>query len=149
MLVIGSGLLLISFHRVMNAPRGFEGGDILMADLVLPSPKYQGFEKQVPFFRAVHDGIASIPGVMSVAVNTRPPLTFELVVPVQPEGRNVRPWELPLAAWPTVSSGYFAMMRIPLRAGRFLMKARQSVWQSSANRPPAVCGPVRIRWVRG
>jgi putative ABC transport system permease protein len=110
--------MLISFHRVINVPRGFDGADILIADLVLPSPKYQGFEKQAPFFRAVHDGIASIPGVMNVAVNTRPPLSWELLDAVRPAGRDVPPWELPVTAWPTVSSEYFAMMKIPLRSGR-------------------------------
>jgi predicted permease len=125
-LVIGSGLLLISFHRVMNVPRGFDGGDILIADLVLPTPRYQGFEKQTAFVRALHDGITSVPGVMNVAVNTRPPLTFELVVPAVPEGRNVVPWEVQLTAWPTVSSEYFGIMRIPLRTGRLFRDEGES-----------------------
>ena len=118
LLVIGSGLLLTSFHRVMNVPRGFDGGDILITDLALSTPKYQGVEKQVRFIRAVHDELTSIPGVMNIAVNTRPPLTEELLLPAQAEGRNLPSWELPLTTWPTVSSQYFGIMRIPLRAGR-------------------------------
>ena len=118
LLVIGSGLLLTSFHRVMNVPPGFNGRDILITDLVLSIPKYQGVEKQVPFIRAVHDELASIQGVMNVAVNTRPPLTEEILSAAQAEGRNLRPWELSLTTWPTVDSEYFGIMRIPLRAGR-------------------------------
>jgi hypothetical protein len=98
-LVIGSGLLLISFHRVINATRGFNDSDILIADLVLPSPKYQGSEKQAQFFRAVHDTIASIPGVMNVAVNSRPPLMQERLDTALREGAgNIPPWELPFVA---------------------------------------------------
>jgi hypothetical protein len=40
-LVIGSGLLLMSFYQVMNTHRGFDGHDVLIVDLPLPSPKYR------------------------------------------------------------------------------------------------------------
>jgi putative ABC transport system permease protein len=129
-LVIGSGLLLISFHHVMNTPRGFDGHDILMADLVLPSPRYQAVEKQISFFRALRDTIASIPGAMNVAANTRLPLGFEDHDAVTREGEETlcsdsagcrmgSSGQLPLTVvWPSVSSEYFVAMRIPLRAGR-------------------------------
>jgi hypothetical protein len=92
-LVIGSGLLLISFHRVMNAPRGFDGGDVLTLDLVLPAPKYQALEKRVAFFHAVREGVASIPGVINVTANSWLPLTGEAVDFVKREGASEVTWK--------------------------------------------------------
>jgi len=129
-LVIGCGLLLASLHNVITAPRGFEGSDILIADLVLPSPRYQAVDKQVSFLRTARDMVSSIPGVSNVAVNTRVPLRFDDLDAVTREGEeticspsvgcrmdasNRLP---PLASWSSVSSEYFGVMRIPLRAGR-------------------------------
>jgi predicted permease len=126
-LVIGSGLLLISFHRVMNAPRGFDDSDILISDLVLPSPRYQGFAKQAPFFGAVRDVIVSIPGVINVAVNSRPPLMQERLDTALREGvGNIPPWELPFVAWQSSSAEYFTIMKIPLRSGRIFRDAGET-----------------------
>jgi putative ABC transport system permease protein len=125
-LVIGSGLLLSSFHRVMNSPRGFDGHDVLIADLLLPSSKYQAVEKQVAFYRALHDDLAAIPGVSRVAANTRPPLDGEAPFSVLTEGATKRLSQLPWASWPNVTSGYFAAMRIPLRGGRLFRDAGET-----------------------
>jgi len=118
-LVIGSGLLLMSFHRVMNNPRGFDGNDILIADLYLPSARYRVLEKQLSLFRGVHDELVSIPGVVRVTASTRPPLELQgAVFPVLAEGVVKSLNELPGACWPNVTAKYFAAMRIPLRTGR-------------------------------
>src|SRR6185369_12919054 len=115
---IGSGLLLMSFYQVMNRHRGFDGHDVLIVDLPLPSPKYRALEKQISFFRAVHDDIASIPGVIQVAANTWPPMIAEVTYPTLAEGSAKPLNEMPLTAWPNVTAEYFGAMRIPLRAGR-------------------------------
>ena len=118
-LVIGSGLLLMSFHRVMNNPRGFDGNDVLIADLYLPSARYRVLEKQLSLFRGVHDELVSIPGVVRVTASTRPPLELQgAVFPVLAEGVVKSLNELPGACWPNVTAKYFAAMRIPLRTGR-------------------------------
>jgi hypothetical protein len=104
-LAAGSGLLLISFYHVMNVPRGFDGHDILIVDLVLPSPRYQAADKQVSFFRAVHDNISSIPGVMNIAANSRVPLAFEDPDAVTREGEETSaPHRLDAAWTPRISS---------------------------------------------
>ena len=130
LLVIGAGLLLSSFYRVINVPRGFDGHDIMIVDLLLPSPRYQDVDKQAAFVRAAHDVIASIPAVMNVAVNSRLPLLFETRDAALAEGHGdicsslggcsskSGPEILKLVAWPSVSAEYFGAMRIPLRAGR-------------------------------
>jgi predicted permease len=117
-LVIGSGLLLRSFHNVMNAPRGFAGHDVLISDLDLPSERYRSIDKQASFFRRLREDLSSVPGVLHVAANTRLPLDSEAVYPVFEENSAKELNELTLAGWPNVSSDYFDVMKIPLRAGR-------------------------------
>jgi putative ABC transport system permease protein len=117
-LVIGSGLLLRSFHQVMNAPRGFDGHDVLISLLTLPTERYPSVEKQALFFRRLRDNLSSEPGVLRVAANTRPPLLGEAIYLAFEEDSAKPLNELTPAAWPNVSSNYFDMMRIPLREGR-------------------------------
>jgi putative ABC transport system permease protein len=125
-LVIGSGLLLVSFHRVMTNPRGFDGRDVLISDLYLPASRYAALDKQLSFFRAVHDDLVSLPGVMRVAANTRPPLDGEPIYPVRVEGEVKALSEIPTACWPNVTVEYFAAMKIPLRAGRLFRDAGET-----------------------
>src|SRR5262249_19085134 len=125
-LVIGSGLLLMSFHHVMNNPRGFDGHDVLIADLNLQSARYKVLENQLSFFRGVRDELVPIPGVVRVPANTRPPLNGEPLFPVRAEGVVKPLYELPIAVWPNVSAEYFAAMRIPLRAGRLFRDAGET-----------------------
>jgi predicted permease len=117
-LVIGCGLLLRSFHQVMNAPRGFDGHDVLISELELSTESYQSIEKQTSFFRRLRDDLSSLPGVLHVAANTRAPLNTEATYPVLEEGSTKPLNELTTAVWPNVTSGYFRVMKIPLRAGR-------------------------------
>ena len=117
-LVCGSGLLLRSLHEVMNTPRGFNGKNVLVSDVDLPAETYRSIEKQASFFRRLREDISSVPGVLHVAANTRLPLESEAIYPVFEEDSAKPLNELTLASWPNVSSNYFDVMRIPLRAGR-------------------------------
>jgi len=117
-LVIGSGLLLRSFHQVMNVPRGFDGHDVLISLLKLPTDRYPWVEKQASFFRRLRDDLSSVPGVLQVPANTRPPRLDEAIYPVFEEDSAKPLNELTSASWPNVSSNYFDVMKIPVRAGR-------------------------------
>jgi putative ABC transport system permease protein len=117
-LVIGSGLLLRSFHQVMNAPRGFDGHDVLVSALKLPTDRYPSPEKQAAFFRRLRHDLSSVPGVLHVAATSRPPLLDEAIYPAFQENSAKPLNELIRASWPSVSSNYFDAMKIPLRAGR-------------------------------
>jgi putative ABC transport system permease protein len=118
-LVIGSGLLLRSLHHVMNAPRGFDGHDVMIADLYLHARDYPTIEKQNSFFRRLRDDLISTPGVLNVSVTTRAPIYQEAVFTVFEENSAKPLNELVPAGFQNVTSEYFSMMKIPLRAGRF------------------------------
>jgi predicted permease len=118
LLSIGSGLLLISLHRTMNAPKGFAGDHVLTSDFRLPQSKFQTVDAVERFFRGLHDELASAPGVAHIAAATILPLHAENFAPVV-TANGVGTERRGLVTWPAVSSGYFRAMDIPLREGRF------------------------------
>ena len=89
----------------------------MISDLDLPSERYQSIEKQASFFRRLRDD-----SLRCRACSTwRQTLAFrssEAIYPVFEEDSTKPLNELTPAGWPNVSSNYFDVMKIPLRAGR-------------------------------
>jgi predicted permease len=132
LLLIGAGLLLASFQRVMHAPRGFESDNIIAVDLSVPQAKYVTFEQKLAFFDRVFEKVAALPSVRLVSYANGVPLVFpwhsEQVPVVLPGRENVPFYESPIANWWHISSGYFAAMGIPMLGGRtFQEKEKEPV----------------------
>src|SRR5262249_10555115 len=68
-LVIGSGLLVRSFQQVVTVPRGFDGHDVMIAELQLSASAYQSVAKQNALFGRLRGELMSIPGVLNVSAN--------------------------------------------------------------------------------
>lgn len=119
-LAIGSGLVLISFHRVMNMRTGFESEAVSLVNLSLPPTKYATVEQLNSFLVRANQGVAAIPGVSGVAGSTATPFNAGgRISPAVREGAEDNGTvSYVLVAWPTVSSDYFRTMKIPLRDGR-------------------------------
>jgi predicted permease len=120
LLLIGAGLLLASFQRVMNVPRSFQVGNIITVKLSLPEIKYGEAERNISAFRRVLEGVSSLPGVLYTGYTNGlpledPPNTAPAVKP----GTDNLPFDArPITSFLHVSSGYFPAVGIPLRAGR-------------------------------
>jgi predicted permease len=121
LLLVGSGLLIRTFERLQRVDLGFDERGVLTAQIVLPTAKYQGGERQYAFFQQLRDRLAAIPGVQVVGLSTDVPLdggygyiTFAVVGrPI--DGPNVTAQD----AVPTVAEAdYFQALEIPLLAGR-------------------------------
>jgi putative ABC transport system permease protein len=119
--LVGAGLMIKSFGRMLAVDPGFRAGGVLTAPLTLPRPRYPEDAQVIAFERRLLERVAGVPGVTAAALasqipmGTGPDLSGDLVV----EGRVVGPTEPPpLTGWRIVSPGYFAAMRIPLRGGR-------------------------------
>jgi len=128
LLLIGSGLLLASFHRVMNVPRGFETENTHAMVLALPQNKYQTLEQKVSFFRRVEESVASAPGIRQSGYANAIPLnvgesTGSRAPAVKEGSDGVAIAELPMASWVSVSTGYLSTLGIPLRSGRMFDQA--------------------------
>lgn len=119
-LVIGAGLMARSFARLVGVDPGFVADDVLVARFTIPPTRYQGRERFLPIYDRILEEVRAIPGVASAGAIKEVPLRGmgEYVPYVIPGRPAPRPGEEPrLQALPT-SDGYFATMRIPIRAGR-------------------------------
>ena len=118
-LLIGAGLLVRSFSRLLRVHPGFDPQNVLTMNVSLPTVKYADAQKQVAFFDELIRRVSALPGVRSAAISAALPLVPKRITPVLPEGQP----EVPLAERPfiiieAISPGWFKTMRVPLQAGR-------------------------------
>jgi putative ABC transport system permease protein len=119
LLLIGAGLLLRSFERLLRVDPGFAANNVLTMNVSLPTEKYAKPEQQTAFFDEVLRRVSTLPGVRDAAISAALPLTPKRITPVLPEGQP----EVPLAQRPfidieAISPAWFRTMRVPLVAGR-------------------------------
>jgi predicted permease len=67
MLVIGAGLMLRSFWKLMRFDSGFDRTNLSTFGLVLPAAKYQDQARRVAFFNELTSRLKAAPGVQSAA----------------------------------------------------------------------------------
>jgi putative ABC transport system permease protein len=68
MLLVGAGLLLNSFYRLLNVSPGFDPRNLLTMEYRLPRNRYPEGAQQWRFHREVAERVARVPGVESAAV---------------------------------------------------------------------------------
>ncbi len=116
-LLIGAGLLMRSFVKLMEADRGFQSEHVL-AVRVDPGGRYPAPEKLDAFFLGVREKIAAAPGIDAVGLTDALPFDRDRSWNLGVIGKNYGPGEMPGGFVRMVSPGYFEAMRIPLIAGR-------------------------------
>ena len=118
-LLIGSALMVKSLTALLNRDPGFDAKNLLVFAVNLPSPSYPKDPDWIRFDKEFTDRVRVLPGVAGVASNSVVPLTgggnsIRFLVEGQPVATghenecNIR----------DVSTNYFSVMKIPLRAGR-------------------------------
>jgi putative ABC transport system permease protein len=119
LLLIGAGLLLRSFGRLLGVDPGFDAHNVLTMNVSLPTVKYAKPEQQTAFFDEILRRVSVLPGVRNAAISATLPLTWTRITPVLPEGQpNVPLAERPFIDIEAISPQWFQTMRVPLRAGR-------------------------------
>jgi len=119
LLLIGAGLFLHSFERLLRVDPGFEAHNLLTMELSISTARYGKPEQQLAFFDDVLRRVSTVPGVRSAATSAAPPLGWVRITPVLPEGQPEVPLgERPFIDIQAISPRWFETMRIPLRAGR-------------------------------
>jgi putative ABC transport system permease protein len=132
-LLIGAGLLLRSFWRVVNVNPGFTTENVLTFDVSLPDEKYDR-QQATAFFERALQNIRALPGVVSAGATTMLPLSMENNARYfTVEGRTGNePRDYTIASHRQVSAGYFETLQFTLLKGRFLTE------QDSGTETPAV-----------
>jgi len=131
MLLIGAGLLLKSFVRLLNTDPGFDPNHVVALDIPLSRQRYDTEEKQTRFFEQLVDKTKSIAGVESASVVNNLLLTNSIdVVVFNVAGREPYPLgAMPEANLTVASPGYFDTMRIPLKRGRLISDSDKKITQ--------------------
>jgi len=116
-LLVGAGLLLRSFLRVLGIDMGFKPEHTLCVSIDLTLSKYPTPKDQARFFQQVIEGIKNLEGVQSVAGSGMPPLGNRTgtITGLAVEGRSE---EIGGASFAIISPDYFRTMGIPLKQGR-------------------------------
>src|SRR5262249_11277191 len=150
-LLVGAGLLIKSFLRLLDVEKGFAPENVLTLTLELPETKYRDPHQTNDFWRRLFERIEKLPGVQNVAMTSSLPLTkMGAITSIKIAGRP--PEKQPVvddsqagglppppgggfgvsAVYSAISHDYFRAMGIPLRRGR------QFDEQDVEKKPPVV-----------
>ena len=122
-LLIGAGLLIKSFYRVLQVNPGFAPERVLTMDLSLTDTRYPAPQQKSEFFSQVLGRVESLPGVRSAALADSLPLSpyqaFLMMSPNRLLPRAARSSStMVMVSRLTVSPGYFYTLGIPVLQGR-------------------------------
>jgi putative ABC transport system permease protein len=120
MLLVGAGLLINSFWRLLRTDAGFDARGVLALDIPLSRARYPKPEDRPPVFEQLVSKMKALPGVRDAAVVNNVPLTdFDYELSFQIEGREpYKPGNEPVADYTVASNDYFRTMDIALQRGR-------------------------------
>ena len=131
-LLVGAGLMVKGFSRILGAFQGADPERILTLQTPLPESRYKDPQKVAAFYEQVIARVRNLPGVESVSVssntplNNRPNPSGELII----EGRPpLEPGERQPADLVVVSSNYFATIGARMLSGRDFSES--DGWESS------------------
>ncbi|HEV8385324.1 MAG TPA: ABC transporter permease [Candidatus Acidoferrales bacterium] len=134
LLLVGSGLLLKSFARVLHVNPGFNSENLLTMEYRVPRNKYPEGPQQWAFHQQVVERVRELPGVRSVAVIMALPFSgnggtanFVLLDRAAPE-----PGKEPRAQINRAHPETFRTLGIPLVRGRVINE------QDTAQAPPVI-----------
>jgi predicted permease len=124
-LLAGAGSAAKGFLRLIHTPLGYDPHNVMSVGIPLRANSYTAWAARVAYFEQLRAKVAETPGVTMAAIssNATPPRNgsparFEILG--QPAAEQQK------ASGNLVSPGYFAVLRIPLLAGR--------IWDEAENR---------------
>ena len=119
-LLVGAGLLVRSFIRLLNVDPGFNSQRVVTMNISLPRSRYPEPAQLIQFYQRLLDRADALPGVEASSANSFLPLTglgaatgFEVVGWPKPE-----PGAGPVCDVRVIANDYFKVMGIPLIKGR-------------------------------
>jgi len=121
MLLIGAGVLLASFDRVLTINPGFRADNVLTGTISMPATRYPKDPDLIATQQRVLERLRAIPGVEGVGMTTTLPFSGSYSDSViLAEGYQMKPGESLISPGQVrASDGYFEAMGAKLIAGRF------------------------------
>jgi putative ABC transport system permease protein len=120
MLLVGAGLLIHSFWRLLRTDAGFDPKSVLALDIPLSRATYKTDEQRATAFQQLVERMKTVPGVRDVSVVSNVPLTDQdIEISFQVEGRQpYKPGEEAVADYTVAGGDYFRTMNIAVTRGR-------------------------------
>ena len=118
-LLVGAGLLLRSFSRLLATNPGFRSDHVLTMSVSLPAQAYKTGSQVRNFYEHLQSAIEGIPGVKAAAIATSLPLSINEHRSFSIQGQNPATINIPRHVahiWPL--GDFFSAMGIPLKRGR-------------------------------
>jgi putative ABC transport system permease protein len=120
LLLLGGGLLIRSFNKLLSVNPGFKPENLLTLEYRLPRNKYSQAEAQLNFHRQVVERIQEVPGVVTVSLVMGLPFsgnggTTPIILPereIPPKGQE------PRVMYNFAMPNYFETIGIPFIRGR-------------------------------
>ncbi|HLY60148.1 MAG TPA: ABC transporter permease [Terriglobia bacterium] len=120
-LLVGAGLLMRSFVKLLETNPGFRPDHVLTMSVPLPATAYAHASHVENFYMNLLDKASSLPGVESAALSNDLPLRGTAGVSYTPEGQVNGASATPQAIGQTwVMGNYFQTMGVPLLQGRWI-----------------------------
>ena len=120
-LLIGAGLLIRSYQRILSSNQGFNPNNVLAMRLSLPATKYPTPDSITAFHKRAGELLEAVPGVESAAATYSLPMSTVAFAwePIVIEGYVPRTaHDSIISNVRIVSPGYFRALGIPLVQGR-------------------------------
>ena len=120
-LVVGAGLLLASFQRLLGVDPGFVAADVLTGRVTLVASRYPDDPALRSYVTRALEQVRRLPGVEAAGVSSYLPFSRdESSSVIIPEGYVAKPGESIISPNQLyVSPGYLEALKVPLKRGRF------------------------------
>jgi putative ABC transport system permease protein len=133
-LIVGAGLLIKSFMRLIHVPSGIDPERVLTLRVSLPAARYPGRSDITAFFDRFLERVNGLPGVRVAGASSGLPLAiasgdWSFDIEGRPRVNGRRPGA---ADWYVVTPGYFEALGIRLVRGRLLTAS------DAESAPPAI-----------
>jgi putative ABC transport system permease protein len=119
-LLVASGLSVLTVHRFLYGPQGFNPDGVLTMQLVLPAARYADDASRLRFVNTAVEKLHEIPGIeAAAAANVFPSTTNNWTRAIEIEGKPPRdPQNPPSVDYRATTPAFFAAFGIPIVQGR-------------------------------
>jgi predicted permease len=132
-LLVGAGLLIRSFNKIMNVDPGFDPKNVLTFRIAVPGNRFDD-AKLLQFMKQVQMRLSAIPGVREATYGFPMPLAVgDMSITFSIDGQPTAPGDQPSARASAVAYNFFETMKMRLLRGRFFSAA-----EDRTESPPVV-----------